>query len=195
MFGTILDHLLTTTIGPILDHFELTRQMGICPDRCTYNHICLYIYIYIYIYIHLYIWSPPPEIYLQCVFVKKTMKTSGKSIKHTINTTEKQTQTNIISVFISTPIHKQICPKRALELQVHFCINFNTNSTTNLSKNSSGAPGPFLYQFQYKFIGKSVHKWLWSSRSISVSISIQIHTQIYLKLTLPKSFEFQTMCF
>ena len=72
--------------------------------------------------------------------------------------------------------------KKALELQVHFCTNFNTNSYANLYNKGSGAPGPFLYQFRYKFICKSIQKWLWSSRSISVSISIQFHKQICSKM-------------
>ena len=78
----------------------------------------------------------------------------------------------------------QIHTKMALELQVHVCINFNTNSYTNLYKTGSGAPGPFLYQFQYKVICKSIQTQLWSSRSISVPISIQIHKQINIKMTL-----------
>ena len=60
------------------------------------------------------------------------------------------------SVPISVQIHKQICLKRALELQVHFCMKINPNSYTNLSQTGYGAPGPDLYQFQYKFISKSV---------------------------------------
>ena len=103
-----------------------------------------------------------------------------------------------ISVPISKQIHMQIYTKMALELQVPFCTNFNTNSYVNLYKMAlelqvnfyinfhtksyvnlykkrSGAPGPFLNQFQYKFICKSIQKGLWSSRSLSVPISIQIH--------------------
>ena len=33
-----------------------------------------------------------------------------------------------ISLSISIQIHKEICPKSALDLQVHFCITFNINS-------------------------------------------------------------------
>jgi hypothetical protein len=40
----------------------------------------------------------------------------------------------------------------ALELQVHFCSNFNTNSYVNLYKNGSGAPIVFLHQLHYKFM-------------------------------------------
>jgi predicted choloylglycine hydrolase len=97
-----------------------------------------------------------------------------------------------ISVPISIQIHMQIYTKKAMELQVHFCTKFNTNSYVNLYKNGSGAPGPFLYQFQFKFICKSIQKWLWSSRSISVPISIQIHMQIYTKKALELQVHFCT---
>jgi hypothetical protein len=72
----------------------------------------------------------------------------------------------------------QLHPKIVLELQDHFCINFNTNSYANPPE------GLFLFQFLYKFIYKSIQKWLWSSRTISVPISIQIHMQIHRKRAL-----------
>jgi hypothetical protein len=60
-------------------------------------------------------------------------------------------------------MYKQICPKRALELQVHFCINFNTNSYTNLSTERS--------DLAFERIG-------------FVPISIQSHKQICPQMAL-----------